>query len=452
MVKTFHWTRIFGLVLLIVLLVVSFLFGTGKAMVFYKQYVTQTRIVRGVQNINSATDSIINGIAEIAGRCAREQFETETNLAQAGGCLNLSERELEVYYRRGYFNRIKKALNNKNRGIVATLNDFIKERGIDRVTVPQQCDLRLISDTDDTGDITGIRLIGTELIYQDPIIGTRTEKIDLQISIPKVVFFSGSDDLFDYCMLAGKGIYITGATSSIIGDLYAGSHSMEEVREPELIYGEIMHFGGLNILSTQLAVKADRIVSAEDININGSFVIFTSENEHLNCYAKTINDIKGFAKESLYNLDGDYYPIAEMDEEIFEQYNKYATNARAYYSKLGSIDTYYDSDNDEEYKGPYRKIISSTDVEIDSDFTGLVMTPYNVIIDSDVNFEGLILCGDRIYVRGNNNIVSNRNILRSITAYEEATPGSIVALEYLNGLSTTGLTEPKYYVIPYRNN
>ena len=85
---------------------------------------------------------------------------------------------------------------------------------------------------------------------------------------------------------------------------------------------------------------------------------------------------------------------------------------------LPSIEHYYDSENDVSYEGKYRKILSSTDVTVSSDVTGIIMTPGNVIIEEGVNVEGLILSGDRIYVQGNNNIVASVDVMRGIIKEE----------------------------------
>jgi len=85
---------------------------------------------------------------------------------------------------------------------------------------------------------------------------------------------------------------------------------------------------------------------------------------------------------------------------------------------LGSIEVFYDSNNDRSYIGNYRKIISSTDVTVKSDVTGVILTPANVIIEEGVNVEGLILSGDRIYIQGNNNIVASVEVLRKILKEE----------------------------------
>jgi hypothetical protein len=73
-----------------------------------------------------------------------------------------------------------------------------------------------------------------------------------------------------------------------------------------------------------------------------------------------------------------------------------------------------------------------------------------VIIDSDVNFEGIILSGDRIYAMGNNNIVANAAVARSVIASELESGYGIPVSDYIGGMRSAGLTDPDHYVVPYR--
>ncbi|MBR5360332.1 MAG: hypothetical protein IK123_05515, partial [Lachnospiraceae bacterium] len=66
-----------------------------------------------------------------------------------------------------------------------------------------------------------------------------------------------------------------------------------------------------------------------------------------------------------------------------------------------------------------QKTIANDDVTIDSDYTGVVITTGNIFIEEGVNVEGLLIAGDRIYVRGNNNIVSGSETLDTLLAEEE---------------------------------
>ena len=89
-------------------------------------------------------------------------------------------------------------------------------------------------------------------------------------------------------------------------------------------------------------------------------------------------------------------------------------------------------------------------MELKEDFTGIVATRANVIIDKDVNFEGIILCGDRIYAMGNNNIVANAQVASSIIASEADEVSGIKIKDNLGGMKVAGFAAPDYFVIPYR--
>ena len=139
-----------------------------------------------------------------------------------------------------------------------------------------------------------------------------------------------------------------------------------------------------------------------------------------------------------------------MDEARLVEYNNTIGLVDSSLDMLDTISIYYDSNNDGIYTGKYRKLISGSDVDLTSDFTGIVATCGNVIIHNDVNFEGTILCGDRIYIMGNNNIVSNPGVIRSIMASDFGDENNIRVSDYISGLKGAGYSEPEYYVIPYR--
>ena len=105
-------------------------------------------------------------------------------------------------------------------------------------------------------------------------------------------------------------------------------------------------------------------------------------------------------------------------------------------SVAGSIDdisSVYDSGTDAAYPGSLRKIISNEDVTISEDYTGVVITGGNVIIEAGCNVEGLVISGDRIYVYGNNNIVSSRDVVRKVLEEEQGTAGPMVS-DYIGTL------------------
>ena len=143
--------------------------------------------------------------------------------------------------------------------------------------------------------------------------------------------------------------------------------------------------------------------------MKGAFVVFGSEKKPVEIIAKDIKETDNIASKNIYALFGTHSAgDASYEKAMIAESLKY----------LPSIEHYYDSENDASYEGKYRKIISSTDVTVSSDVTGIIMTPGSVIIEEGVNVEGLILSGDRIYVQGNNNIVASVDVMRGIIKEE----------------------------------
>ena len=448
--RRYHWVRLYALLLMIILFTLSVLMVSGSAFSIYRESATQRSIVRSVQDIDRASAVIISEVGKIAQTAGREQYEGLLELARAEDDSSLSEKELDDYFRMGYTNRIIAALGDDPSQICDSLSKLLANGARQNVTVIYDPNTRIDEDTDGAGVTTGLRIRNVTFECSDPVAGTRRDTLSYRIHFPDVVFHAGNDDLFRYVLVAQKGIYITGQTSSIIGDIYAGKHTDQERRDAEIVYGETGTYGGINILSTQLGVRADRIVCRGDININGSFVILEPFSDGLECYAQRMNEIRGFSKETMYTLDGQFIPTYRMDEAPLIEYNDTIGLVDSSLDRLGDISIYYDSNNDGIYVGKYRKLISGTDVDITGDFTGIVATPGNVIIHNDVNFEGTILCGDRIYIMGNNNIVANPGVIRSIMASDFADENNIKVSNYISLLKGAGYSDPEYYVVPYR--
>ena len=428
----------------------SILLVSGKAMRFYNEYVTQTSIVRGTKSITNASNTLIEKLSYSAKDCAQKQYDELLDVTTTWNNSTISEEELEYYFRIGFFNELVDLIGDNHSDITSYLDSLIKDTDINNVSIVDFKDTCLKCQKDNKDQVISIQLSDVKIKYSDPIIGEREDIFSYDISIPDVIFYTGNEELFDYCLVAGKGIYITGATSSIMGNVYAGGHSIDEVRPSDKIYGEIGTYGGLNILSTQLGIKADKIAADGDINLSGSFVIFDGENHELNCYAKQLNDIDSFAKETLYSMNGVFYPTTKNNEKVLNDFHHIKSDIEEASSRLDEIEIYYDTANEEGFVGPYRVLMSTSDIEIKDDFTGIVLTPCNVIVNNDINVEGLIICGDRIYIRGNNNIVSNKEVLRKIIEYETTEGYGIKAVNFLGGIVYSGITHPDYYVIPYR--
>ena len=256
----------------------------------------------------------------------------------------------------------------------------------------------------------------------DSVLGEKSYSIN--IAPPDVSFSDESANFFDYSLISMKGTYITGETSSFVGSMYAGTHDFEEGREAEVIYGEKDPYGGFNFLTTQAAVYGDSIITTGDINLKGAFVLFGSDDDKISIYANTINDIENYPSKTEYSVYGDSFlrdgSTTFVDEEHYENI------IRTINSVAGSIDNIsavYNSIEDASYTGSVSKIISNEDVTVTSDFTGVIITNGNVIIEAGCNVEGLVISGDRIYIYGNNNIVSGREVVRRLIDEEKSSSG-----------------------------
>ncbi len=448
--KRFHWVRLYLLLLIVILFSTAAFAGLKGYYVIYRETAMQKAADRSKQGIADASDLIMDGISRVAKDAGRKQYDRILELIKKETDSELSEGELENYFRMGYANAIIGEIGTDSTGICNSLNSYITGSGIRNVSVLDEGRTDIYEEKNESGNVISLHIRNVTICYDDPILGRQSDTISYNILFPDAVFHAGSDDLFRYCMVSRKGIYITGQTSSVIGDIYAGGHSPEECREAEIVYGETGTYGGLNILSTQLGIRADTIVCNGDINLNGSFVFFAPNTGKLDCFAQRLNEIEGFSKKTDYTLEGNLYPTYSMDEAHIAKYHDVINLVDISLSSLDSISMYYDSDNDGGYEGKYRKLMSDTDIEIRSDFTGIVATPANVIIDNGVNFEGIILSGDRIYVMGNNNIVANAAVDRSVIAFELESGYGIPVSDYIGGMRAAGLTDPDQYVVPYR--
>ncbi len=448
--KKFQWVRIYLLLLIVTLFTLTAFTGIKESYIIYRKTAFQKAIARSDEGIANASDVIIDRIGAVAKSAGREQYDRIMELVRAEDDNEMSERELESLFRTGYAGSIKTGIGEDSSSICASFNSYITDAGLDNVSVYDNDLTAIDTVTDENGSVISLLIRNVTICYDSPVSGRRSDNISYRIQFPDAVFHSGSDELFSYCMASQKGIYITGKTSSVIGDIFAGKHTSEECREAESVYGETGTFGGLNILSTQLGVRSDIVVSTGDININGSFVMFTPNTGDMKCYAQRLNEIKGFYRDSSYTMDGTLYPTYKMSEETLTDYYNAINLIEISLSGLDGISVYYDSDNDGGYECRYRKLLSNSDIEIRDDFAGIVATPKNVIIDSDVNVEGLILCGDRIYAMGNNNIVANAAVARTVLDYESDSGYGVMIGDYIGGMKAAGLTDPDHYVVPYR--
>lgn len=448
MAGRFHSLRTVLLLTMVLLFAATVIIGAYGSMSVYRQRAQQNGIVRGVESISLASNKIIEELSEQSEVFAKEQYDSLYELIRHESNGYIPEEELEEFFRSGFANKFKESYPDEL--ICSLISEIINREQIENVKVLESSHPTMDIKKDSAGRVESITLSDVGLVYVNQVYGGTADTISYEIKIPEAIFYDGNEDLFGYCMVAGKGVYITGETSSVLGNIYAGDHEEDDKRDAELVYGETGYLGGLNILSTQLGIEAERIVTKADINMNGSFVIFSPEGDLLKCYAHRMNQIESYKNESVYSLDGEFISLDEAAEEDIDEYNEYLSGIDFATNRLDLISDVYDSAKDSEYQGKYHKIISNYDVDITEDFTGIVVTSQNVIVERNVNFEGLIVCGDRIYVRGNNNIVANRNVLQSIIAEEFEENYESEAKDYIGGIVSPGLKSAEYGVIPYR--
>lgn len=347
-----------------------------------------------------------------------------------------SEEEALRLFRLGCVDKIETELNT---GVLGDklLSNLSIQKG--HVEIDGNSHEKLKTKLNDNGQIEECTLEGVTFSYYYGERCVDSREYNFGFVMPYGVFYNGNDELFDYSLIGCKGIYLTGNTSSIVGNVYAGTHLAEEYRTAEGGYGERGIYGGINALATQVGILADKVISSGEINVKGSFVAFGNDDNPVNVYSEGINCINGIFAHTNYTVSGAELPRSgdeyESAVKLMEECLKLA----------GESGYYFDSANDEEYSGKYRKILSGTDVTISEDFTGVVITGGNVLIDPDCNIEGLVFAGDRIYIQGNNNIVSNRDILREMV--DEELSGNIhensyFLTDYIADMTYCGLDDP----------
>lgn len=352
---------------------------------------------RGEEGLSDTEKIIQDDFVRNVDMACLEAFNSLTDNYYNTG-INVSEEEAVELYKKTALEILKKQYAD-----IGTINARIPVLKSGDLTL----DDRLKINIDLKNDVATLKGVKVDFTY-----GTKyADSVDVEASagLRKIVFYDENTEIFKYAMIAPKGIYITGKTSTIMGNIYAGVHSPSELRKAEALYGETENYGGLNIMTTQLAFYGDKIVSEGDVNMKGAFVIFGSEEQPVSIYAKNVNEMDVLAAKNMYALFGDIKgdSISDDTDKVLEAIENF-----------DDIEKYYDSNNDKTYTGTYRKIISATDVTVRNDVTGIIITPGSVIIEAGVNVEGLIICGDRIYLQGNNNVVSSVEVLRKILREE----------------------------------
>ncbi|MCR5356644.1 MAG: hypothetical protein K6E63_04490 [Lachnospiraceae bacterium] len=347
-----------------------------------------------------------------------------------------------------YIERLRSVYDVSGEGIAAVLDPMLpKESGASIRVAPDPGPEFFIDYNEASGEIKQcvLRDVVLQYLIGEVVVGEKACTIN--IGNADVAFSDESVNFYDYSLVAMKGIYITGATSSFVGSMYAGTHEFEEGREAEVIYGEKDPYGGINFLTTQAAVFGDSIITTGDINIKGAFVVFGSEDDKISIYANTINDIENYPSKTEYTVNGDKFlrdgSTEFTNEEHYEEMIRLINSTSG---MVNGISSYYSSIEDPSYTGSYAKIISNEDVTLTSDFSGVIITSKNVIIEDGCNVEGLIIAGDRIYVYGNNNIVSGRDIVHALVDEESksvsatsVSENSIKVSDYIEALPDRGI-------------
>lgn len=456
----------------IILTSLAIVAGAGRIMIIYKQSASQKSVLRGVESINNSIQAVVNDFSNILSDASEQKYEDFCKLTEGSQKSFLKETEIENYFKLGVISEFEKATGDGEQ-LREHIIEVIPKPMFGSITVDENNLPYIYVEKSEDGTLLSASVKNVNFIYKGIPGITRNETIDFSFDFPEAVFYAGNEDVFEYSMMASKGIYVSGETSSFVGNIYAGSHSPIESRDAEVAYGEIGEYGGLNFLATQVGIEADSVVSEGDINLNGSFVIFNPENSSgIKCYANKIRKMRGYVSDSIYSITGDFYGVKDMPESEMSFYASIKDTAKTTLLGIAEIPFYYDSNNDKSYEGEYRKIISSEDVEITEDITGIIFTSGNVIVNAGCNVEGLILCADRIYLLGNNSIVANSTIVKKIIADEITENNSEVddeviqdsdefgseidsgivyhALDYIGGLDYPGLKSPNYYVIPYQ--
>jgi len=424
---------------LIVLIIMCVLTSSAKMTAFLVNKEYSIAVSRGKTGLSESQNVIREAVKEVANVSSRQAFSDMTSLIYDRN-VTISEEEAHSIYKTGFLNRMRHGLGDDNESLIESLNAMLPELKTGTVTI--NSDNPPFYSMDDES----IYVKNINLVYQYKDSYQKKESFDVDVPIGTLFLYDGNEELFGYSIVATKGMYITGKTSTIFGNIYAGVHDPSEMRDAEALYGEKNYYGGINIMSTQVAVYSDKIVSEGALNMKGAFSLFGNYAQPAKVYAKEVNETDNIANRNIYELIGEFIPKVDNPPE-----REMIDEAMA---KFNDIDFYYDSDNDEAYTGKYRKIISSSDVTLYDDVTGIVMTPRSIIVEEGVNVEGLIISGDRVYIQGNNNIVSSPEVLRGIIK-EEKREGSCIdetkvfdssmsmihlrVMDYLGGIKERGV-------------
>ncbi|MCR5421315.1 MAG: hypothetical protein K6E98_09925 [Lachnospiraceae bacterium] len=388
----------------------------------YIQMIGVTKMLADKQQVKTMDDEFDNKERILKERFQNVLYKEAQDIYKEMGQPGSAYRE--EYYRQ-YIKRIDGLYGNEEK-LKDILKSWLSEETDNAVVIGDAPKPHLEMDFDeDRAVMSSVKIEDIILWYMEDGEVKDQRMFDLTLEGPKSEFEDEEVSLYDYNLIGFKGIYITGDTSSFMGNTYAGTHLYEEGREEEVEYGEKDPYGGINVLRTQMAFCGDVVATEGDINIKGSFVSFGDEEDKICLYANTMNVQDDFTLESEYKLNGKAFlrdGSVKYTNEAY--YKKLFDLMKETEGRISVIMSYYGSDEDPAYTGNYQKIISNEDVVLKKDYKGVIITAGNITIESDINTEGLLIAGGRIYLKGNNNIVSDPDILKDIMEYEESNGGA----------------------------
>ncbi len=424
-------------------IVALFLLGiTAMAVVFvYAQTVNITKMLM-VKKTGARVEKALNDTAQVLQEKVQSSSEAAAEDVYSVMLLKLRDEEgasvetLNTGRKAAYYRQFIDRMNSMYgpNMLVETLSGYLPGSEEGRYEIASEPKPEFVLDYDESSCrirqcvITGIVI---RYIVGDTVVSEKDCVCNIAVS--DRAFSDESANFYDYNLVGMKGIYITGQTSSFVGNMYAGTHEFEEGREAELAFGEKDPYGGINMLTTQAAVHGDSIVTSGDINLKGAFVLFGSEDDEISIYANTINDIENYPSKTEYKINGNTF-LRDGSVEFTNEahYEEIINMISSMADVIDDISIDYRSTDDPAYTGRYSKIISNKDVTLTGDFSGVIITAGNVIIENGCNVEGLVIAGDRIYIYGNNNIVSGREVVHGIIDDEASAPAASISA---NGLS-----------------
>lgn len=137
--------------------------------------------------------------------------------------------------------------------------------------------------------------------YRDPddsgVTGTGYESTittDIEIEVPYLNFFQDSSRIFEYAMIANRGIYFDGdhdklnsrGARTVVGNVYAGlgtesdpdsSANIKKYQGIDAVSQKVGLYGGLNMYNSDITFSSNYLIAKGDINLRSSTVNFESQ-------------------------------------------------------------------------------------------------------------------------------------------------------------------------------